>query len=150
MDGVRGADQLVDLGRALKDAPRELRKGLLAEIRREGKPAVEDVREAARSLLPKSGGLADLVARQSYGIRTRMSGRSAGVRVTGTGRSVRGLRSVDAGRLRHPVFGNRSVWVQQSVPPGFFSNTLADDAPRFRVGVQRAMEDTAQKIARSV
>ncbi len=146
----QAARELAQLGRQLKAAPKELRKELLAEIRKEGKPAVEDVKRQTDDYLPRRGGLAERVARQSYGVRTRLAGRSAGVRIQGTGRTVRALRSIDAGSLRHPVFGNRDVWVSQSVRPGFFTEPLEKDAPRFRKGVERAMSKTAQQIVRGV
>lgn len=96
----QAARELALLGRRLKAADKDLRKGFLREIRQEGKPAIEDVRDGVAAYLPSSGGLADRVARQSYGVRTRLSGNSAGVRITGTGRSVRGLRAIDAGTVR--------------------------------------------------
>ncbi len=146
----QAADELELLGRRLKSADKQLRKDLLREIRAEGKPTVDDIKGEARSTLPSSGGLASLVARQSYGVRTRMSGKGAGIRIQGTGRSVRGLRSLDAGTVRHPVYGNRGVWVSQSVAPGFFTRPIEADLPRFRKAVTDAMEKTANDILRGI
>lgn len=146
----QAADDLALLGRRLKTADKQLRKDLLKEIRTEGKPTVDDVKASARSSLPQRGGLAARVASQSYGVRTRMSGRSAGVRIQGTGRTVRGLRQLDAGTLRHPVFGDRSTWVSQSVEPGYFTKPIEEDLPRFRKAVEDAMEQTARAIVRGI
>lgn len=146
----QAARELAQLGRQLKEAPKELRKELLAEIRKEGKPAVEDVKRQTDDHLPRRGGLAERVARQSYGVRTRLAGRSAGVRIQGTGRTVRALRSIDAGSLRHPVFGNRDVWVSQSVRPGFFTEPLENDAPRFRRAIEKAIARTSNEVTRGI
>lgn len=146
----QAARDLELLGRRLKTADKELRKGLLREIRTAGKPTVESVKESARSTLPRGGGLGDLVARQSYGVRTRLSGKSAGVRIQGTGRTVRGLESLDSGTVRHPVYGNRGAWVSQSVTPGFFTKPITDDLPRFRRAVEQAIESTAESIVRGI
>lgn len=147
----QAARDLELLGRRLKTADKTLRRDMLREIRAAGKPAVDDIKRSARESLPASGGLADLVARQSYGVRTRLSGKSAGVRIQGTGRTVRGLRSIDAGTVRHPVFGNKdAAWVSQPVRPGFFTKPIEENLPRFRKSVIEALEKTAAEIVRGV
>lgn len=147
----QAARDLELLGRRLKTADKTIRRDMLREIRQAGKPTVEDIKRSARESLPASGGLADLVARQSYGVRTRLAGKSAGVRIQGTGRTVRGLRSIDAGAVRHPVFGNKdAAWVSQSVRSGFFTEPIEDDLPRFRKAVTDALEKTAAEIVRGV
>ncbi len=34
------------------------------------------------------------------------------------------LRSLDRGRLRHPLFGNREHWYNESVPRGWWTLSL--------------------------
>lgn len=48
---------------------------------------------------------------------------------------------------RHRVYG-RDVWVVQVGAPGWFDDTLRVDREKYRVAVRRALEDTAQEIAR--
>jgi prophage DNA circulation protein len=144
---IRGAEQLEAVGRRLKGAAgAPLRRELLKGIRTGAKGTVQAIRDEARSTLPQSGGLAALVAGGQFGVRTRLTGQSAGVRIVGSSRSVRALRQLNAGRLRHPVYGNRNVWVSQGVEPGFFDRPIEKDVPTIRAAVDRAMSDVSRKI----
>lgn len=145
----QAAEELALLGRRLKAADKSLRKGLLRETRAEGKPTVEAIKRGTGDYVGGSGGLAARLAKQSYGVRTRLSGKSVGIRIQGTGRSVRALAAIDAGTVRHPVFGT-SAWVSQSVRPGFFTEPIEDDLPRYRKAVERAIEKTASEITRGI
>lgn len=148
---VLGAEQLERLSRRLRDAgDRELRKQLLAGIRRTNKPTIDRIRESAGSgeYLPQSGGFAALVAASKFGTRTRLTTKEVGVEIKGTGRSVRGIRALNDGRLRHPLFGNRSHWYQQAVRPGWFSDPIKKDLPQIRDGIQQAMNAIAEQLTR--
>jgi len=46
------------------------------------------------------------------------------------------------------VFGNRSNWVEQQVPTGWFDDPIRSDLPQIRSSIQRVMDDVARKIAR--
>lgn len=145
---ITGSKDLAQAARALKDAgDGELRKELMRRVRDAAKAAVPDIREAARSKLPKSGGLADRVASQAYAVRASYAASGATVRVTGSG--MKGLRAIDAGQVRHPVFG-RDDWVSQQVEPGFFSETLDGHAPKVRQEIENAVDDIRHRIDRSV
>lgn len=142
---VSGVDDLNLLARRLKEqSGTELKKELLRGIRETNKPTIARVKDSARANLPKRGGLAERVARETIGTRTRLTGDSAGVRI----QRKRG-RSLNEGRLRHPVWGNRKVWAEQSVSKDWFDKPIEDDAPKIRAGLQKVMEDIAAKIARS-
>jgi hypothetical protein len=122
----------------------DLRKELLREIRGSAKKAIPDVRASAGRTLPKRGGLAARVAEQPYAVRTSLAASGAAVKIIGQG--MKELRDIDAGRLRHPVYGNREVWKAQSVTPGFFSKAIARRAPFIRRDIQNAMGDIARKV----
>jgi hypothetical protein len=144
---LRGKD-LADLGRALKAAGgTELRKELLRGIREGSKPTIRKVKASAERNLPRRGGLAARVARSKISTRTKLSGSSAGVRIVAQGDMD--VEALDAGRLRHPVFG-RGGWAEQSVPQGWFSKPIVDDARQIRKGIEEVMQDVADKIERSV
>lgn len=149
---VKGAEQLEALGRRLKAAGgNNLRKELLRGIRESNKGTVKRIRESAARELPRGGGLADLVSRSQIGTRTRLSGRGAGVTITGTGKSVKNLRRINEGKLRHPVFAraeNRKhwAWVDQAVRPHWFDKPVEDDLPEIRTSVERVMKDVARRI----
>lgn len=147
---ITGTDDLARVARALKDAgDKDLRRELLRGINRALKPAKQAVKDAARAELPQRGGLAAEVAASKIGSSTRTSGRNPGVRITGK-KSGRDLRSIDRGRIRTP-WGRKgpNAWKDQAVKPGFFSETLAEQAPRVRREVVDVLEDVARKIARS-
>jgi hypothetical protein len=144
------ARDMAQLGRQLKAAPKELTKQLRREMRAEAKPTIQDIKSYARAILPNRGGLADRVASQSYGLRSSFATKGVGIKFVGNGKSVKSLKDIDAGRLRHPVFGNRKKWVQQSVTPGFFTGPIEDDVPRIRAAMVKAMEKTANEAIKGV
>ncbi|MFD6684180.1 hypothetical protein [Micromonospora parva] len=45
------------------------------------------------------------------------------------------------GRIRHPVFGNKRRWANQSVPPFWWDNTVRRHTPRMRAEVERITND---------
>lgn len=145
---VVGADQLGAIADELKRTGNtELRRDLYRGIQRSTKPLRQDVQQAARDKLPRRGKLNEWVAESKFSTRTR-GGKNPGVRIT-SGKRGHDMRAIDRGRLRHPVFGNKKVWVTQQVTPGWFSQTLADGAPAVRRELVKVLEDVAERIARS-
>jgi hypothetical protein len=144
---VRGANELEAIGRRFKAAgAKGLRKELLAGIRKTNKPTISAIRANALATLPRRGGLAAEVAGSRIGTRSRLSGNRVGVEIRGVGRI--GLTTLNRGRLRHPVYGNRGTWVQQQVPAGWFTDPIEKDMPRIREGIEDAMKTVARKIER--
>ncbi len=142
---VRGANELERLGRRLKAAGAgELKKELLRGIRASNKPTIAAVRASARERLPQRGGLAALVAGSRIGTRTRLTGQSVGVQIKGTGKV--NVSGINDGFVRHPVFGNRKVFVTQQVAAGWFDEPIEKAAPAIRKEIQAAMSDVARKI----
>lgn len=123
---VTGARDLARVAGVLNRAQPEIRKALTKTLRQTAKPSVEAVRAKARSTMPAAGGLNEFVATAKIGVRITTSGKGAGMRIVGT-KSGHDIHALDRGRLRHPLFGNRRHWFQQAVPPGFFSETLANE-----------------------
>lgn len=145
---IRGSEDLRRLAAELKDVgENQLRRDLLKGIRDAAKPGIEAVRQSARETLPRSGGLAERVASQVYAVRTSAAGSSAKVSIAGKG--MKGLRDIDSGQVRHPVYGS-DTWVSQSVPPGFFTKALMGRAPSIRDGIENVIKDIDQQIDRSV
>ncbi len=56
------------------------------------------------------------------------------------------LRSLDAGRLRHPLYGNRRHWYTQRVRAGFWTKTMRKEAKT----VRKAMLAVADEVAREL
>jgi hypothetical protein len=137
---VRGSRELHVLAQRLAEAGRgDLRKELLREIRGSAKKAIPAIRLSASRLRPPRRACRTC-RQQAYVVQTRLAGSSASVRLVGKG--MKELRDIDAGRLRHPVFGDRERWVAQSVTPGFFSR-------RSRVARPRSAETSRRQWATS-
>lgn len=145
---VKGAEDLERVAKALKAAGAgDLRKELLKGIREAGKPVVQAVKDNISPALPDRGGLAARVAGSKFAVRNRLAGKSAGVRIVATS-DMPSIDTMDRrGFVRHPTFGDRKKWVSQRVPAaGWFSEPIASRADGFRKGIQRAMDDVANKI----
>ena len=107
------------------------RRAVVNSIRRELREPLPELRSKFRAnatgTLPASGGLGAWVARARITVQFRDAGRSAGVRVKVSRKAGDGdkadLKALDdSGRIRHPLYGNRSKWYGQSVTPGVFSD----------------------------
>jgi len=133
------------LQRKIKKLPnsRQLTRELNKTLRVAAKDLPDQAKDAARQELPQRGGLAARVASRPAGLQV-LSGRNAGVRVR-----FKGVDAVSSnrGRLRHPVFGNREVWVNQAIKPGWFTDRMRHEAPKVRPDLLRAMERIAEKVA---
>lgn len=144
--GVQGADDFLKLSKALKDAGQTgLRKELNKVMRDASKPLIPKVKAAAASELPHSGGLAQRIAKKPYRVQTRTGAQTAGVRIVGTKVDPR----IDQGRVYHPVFG-RKPGVVQSVPGGYFSETLANEGPTIQAEVLAAFTGFVDRLAREL
>lgn len=148
----QAAREFEALGRALKGAPKDLRRESLRELRSAGKPAIQDVKASALATLPNRGGLNALVAASSIGVRTRLAGRSPGIRIKATGKRARQLKSIDeSGSWRRPTFG-RAPWKTQTYAPakGWFTETINEDKPRFVAAIEAAVKRMSEKVIRSI
>jgi hypothetical protein len=149
---VTGAEQMRALALDLKAAGSDgagLRRELLAGMRAVGKPLADKARASALSLLPKAGGLNQWVADSNIGVRNNLTGSSTriGMRIVST-KGAHNLEGIDAGRVRHPVYGKRSTWVSQTVPQGWFSTPLAESAPEVQATLILAMDLIGRRIER--
>lgn len=86
-----------------------LGRELAAALQEAGKPVAESVRRSAIATMPDRGGYrADISRSLKFRTTMRASARSAALTLTtyadGT-KERRDIRALDAGRLRHPVYG---------------------------------------------
>lgn len=154
---VRGVEQLVTLAANLKKAQPELRKQLGRRIRAAGVETSKDIKAGVLATFPQRGGLANLAAATPISIRTRMTGKSAGVRLQANPRrggvTKRTLQSMEkSGTWRHPAWGNRKAWVSQtdSGTDDWFSEPAEKDKPKIQTEVLKALDDVARQIVRGV
>jgi len=135
--------------RALKAAgTKEMRKAIRKAMSEETKPTRAKIRQSAIDNLPRAGGLNRWTAR-TPSVNTDFRERSAGVRIS-MKKKGHDLAALNRGRLRHPVFGNRKVWVQQAIEPGFFTRPIDEDSDDLRRRITDALERYMESLQRSV
>lgn len=142
---VRNTHDFSALARRLRGASKELRSELYRGINRATKPLKEDVRDAARRRLPRSGGLGRRVASSKITTKRRATGNNAGIKIVAT--SGYDIGSINRGRVRHLTYGHLP-WSDQAVQPGFWTEPLVAGAPAVRRELGRVMDDVAKKISR--
>lgn len=126
----------------MHDAAAELELEAMKAARDAVKPfAPSLVREGARAL-PASGGLRQRV--EGYDVEATATPTQVSIRLTG-------VAGYDRGRVLHPVFGNRDVWVEQPLnTKGDFSRALARVTPKIMPRVEAAVQNTLADVARKV
>ena len=146
---AKGAEDFLRASKALKAAgEQELRKELNKALRDAAKPLIADTRAEAERILPKRGGLAKRVAKTPQRVQVRTGQDTAGVRIV-VGKSNSGARAANEGTVRHPVFGDRDKFVEQRVPPGWFTRPLEEGAPTVEPFLEQAIDNVLQQIVRS-
>lgn len=144
-DVVRAGAELKRIGARLVEASDgSFRNRLLAAVQRVATATIPDIQTSEYEVLPKSGGLAELIASSKIGIRARLAGIEAVVGIEGQG--PHNLAGLNAGILNHPLFGNRGFWFAQKIRSGMFTDPIENKAPEFERGIQEAMHDTALRI----
>ncbi|WP_228120683.1 hypothetical protein [Streptomyces fagopyri] len=156
--GVETHAGLAALTRAIRaeEDGKQLRKELAAGMREALKPGANEAKGSIMSMssagLPTSPALRSAVARK---IRpeVKLGGRWSGARVKAfKTKNVRGFPNAPkrlnrAGGWRHPVYGNREVWVQQRGKVDWFDRAFQGREGAYKSGVEQAMENMARRIA---
>jgi hypothetical protein len=140
--GVDGSAQLRHVAAAIKAAgDKTMGREMSAGLRRAVKPLQEAIRDSADETLPKAGGYAaEFTRSMRFRTATRAGGRTAAVRLTtfsdGT-KERRDIRRLEAGQLRHPVYGrSRPLRNRQRVPNPWAVTTI--EAGFFQRGTDKA------------
>jgi hypothetical protein len=148
---VTGADKLERLSKALRDAgDKDLKRELGKGLRRAVRPMRETFKAGALGFLPFRGGLAEDVAPgMRFRTKIRTGGKSVGVRIVA---SLPGhdLNAMNRGRLRHPVRGNRRIWVNQQIRANWWDDSGLVAAPPVRVELVKAIDEVAAKLEAKV
>lgn len=148
---ITGTEQFVSLARRLNaqgKAGRGLWNELNAQMRDAAKPMTDVVLRHLGDYLPNryAGVLrAGLTVRVSRSTK----GASAGLKLVGTAKGVKKKRHVQVinnGILRHEVYGDPNVWVDQHVRPGFWSDTLTSTREIPATQIRRAIQNTLKKL----
>lgn len=151
---VRGGDDVDALMRRIRthaDA-KAIRKELYSGLNRVSKRVREEMKDSTNQppVLPTAGGLqARAYAKQSVtagvkggkwaGVSIRVRGRKGGMDIGSVHRT---------GRLRHPVFGNRKVWVTQDagVQAKWMDPVFEDQKPDVVRALSQVMDDIARRV----
>lgn len=146
--GSKDVDRLVKAIKTHADA-KAIRKELMAALNRESKPIRADLKAAIPAALPRRGGLAAQIAATTSFTTSAKGGRYAGITIWARNRG-HDIRTLTGKRLRHPVYGNRGVWVNQTagVTPTVLTKTFQDQKPDVKRALVRACEDIARKLTR--
>ncbi|MFI0718924.1 hypothetical protein [Streptomyces sp. NPDC021224] len=133
---------------------RELLKRFRRELRGAARPLVPAVRASIRSIPSgrryTAAGLRGQLSRAT-GLEVKTTGRQAAVIIRVDGRKMptkaKSLQAYMEGlkRWRHPVYGNRNVYVTQSPHPYFFT-VMRTGGTRARVAVNRVIDQVSKDI----
>jgi hypothetical protein len=145
---ITGGEQIAALAKAIKGegaAGKGLQKTVRASIRTSAKPLGKFVAVSAGRALPRRGGVGYKVAGAAVTVcgNVGSGGISAKLKLRAKGYD---LPAMDRGRLRHPVFGNRHVWVTQLVQPKVFTDPFTEGAPAIRQEIEKGLLEVAARI----
>ncbi len=135
-------------GRLRKAAARDLTYELRKAQRKAFQPLQKEIKAEALTTLPKRGNYNVIMSKAVKVTVTTGVGRTAlNARVFAKGKTEeRDVRQVNAGVLRHPVFGHRKNWKTTRVRAGFVDRPVKALSDR----VLRECADAAQKLNESI
>lgn len=154
--GLRHGNDLRRISRELRaQGDGQVTKKFRKELRAAARPLVPKVRASIRQIPSKrsysASGLRGQLAKATR-LEVKTSGKSAGVAIRVDGRKMpshmKSLPSMAEGkkRWRHPVFGNRDVWVNQTPHP-YFYDVVRAAGPASRKAVNRVLRDITKEIS---
>lgn len=161
---ITGTGTLLELQRRLRAAGHEnIRSSMQRRIRRAAEPLRDDLKDSIQGLRissPGGSGRPGGPSPTTRPLRATIAGAiKLSVRNTGTpGARVwvdkaalpPDLRkmpdTINTGRIRHPVYGNRRRWVTQTAPPLWWDKPVRSHRPRMEREVARVLDDVRQKL----
>lgn len=153
--------QLRDLTRRMRQEAdgKQLRKDLMAQMRKAGEPLAGAVRANVRGLPSRTpgrrrGGSLRAKIAQRVKVKATAGGKWAGVVVFVAQRIglPRGFynapRVLNRGQWRHPAWGRSNSWVDQQISPaGWFDTPAKAHYKDGREAAKRALDDMARRLA---
>lgn len=128
-----------------------LNKDLRGGLNRVTKDIRGQLVEVIPATLPTRGGLAATIHEAARSRTSVKGGRWAGVSMVFTARG-HDIRTITGRRLRHPVFGNRRVWVTQTkgVEPAVWTGAVDQQKPEIKRAIVEVMQGVANKIGKGL
>lgn len=155
--GVETHDGLAALVRAIRaeEDGKELRKELASTMRAALRPGAQQAKDSIMGMVSLTGAQPALRSSIARKIRpeVKLGGRWSGARVKAfKTKNVRGFASAPkrtnrASGWRHPVYGNRDVWVHQRGKLEWFDRSFRGREGLYKQAVEQAMENMARRIA---
>lgn len=148
---ITGTQQFVTLAKKLNAQGKQGRglwRELNTQLRQAAEPMIDVVKLHLSDYLPDAYAK---VLRTSLTVRVSRStkGDAAGLKLVGVAKGVkkkRRIKVINDGTLRHPVYGNPEVWVDQPVRPGFWSTPLDSARAIPAKQIRRAVQNTIRKL----
>lgn len=138
-------DRLALISKVLKDVgDKDLQRELYRGLNRVTTGLKADAQREAGARLPRGGGLAARVA----GAKLTTSRARGGISIRAKGLAQ--LAGMDAGTVKHPVYGNRGAWVSQGVTPGWFSDPMRAGKDEVAKAIGEVLDDLAVEAARRI
>ena len=142
-----------DLAASLRKADRAILDGLRKAIAQATEPVRDEVRAAARATLPKRGGMNEWAASRLTAYSPLSVGRDTVTAVITIELPGHDLRSLDRGRIFHPIYGRLTksgkMIGPQIIKSGFVTDTIRGAVTaRARKAIAAALDDTATQLAR--
>lgn len=147
-ESLRDLERLSD---AYKGGDKVLQKRLRDGLKAAGKPLGTTVVRQGGAGLPRRGGLRDRALGAKVLVTASLGAKKAKVTIRmGSKAQHASLKGFDEGTLRHPVFGNRKVWVSQpSGTAGAYSRAFlreqGETADRLAAEVAKGLDEIARK-----
>lgn len=163
---ITGTGQLLDLQRRLRAAGHEnIRSSMQRRIRRAAEPLRDDLQDSIRHLdIASAGRKAGKRGGPSPTTRPLRASIAAAIRINVRTTGNPGARvwvdrgalppdipngvlvRLNEGRLRHPVFGNKSRWAQQNATPLWWDRPIRNHRPRMEREVARVLDDVKRRL----
>ena len=150
---IEGADKFGKLAKELKVlGDKELRKELYRGINRAVKPLTEEVKGSTTKFLPRRYAL-ELA--KTLKIRSRRrTGKDPAIYLLAKATTPRGterdLASLNRGRLRHPLYGDRKHWYDQEVSPNWWTDPLVGGVEQVREEIVKVIDEINEKLAKKL
>jgi hypothetical protein len=122
-----------------------------AKIRAGAEELADETRKAVMQIPTYGHKHTGLRGRVAQGVGVKLTGKGVQVTASMNRKDERNLPAYLDQRdgWRHPVFGNRSVWVRQTTGGSWFSEVLQDGQPELERDLTEVWEDAARLIAES-
>lgn len=161
---ITGTGTLLELQRKLRAAGHEnIRQSMQRRIRHAGEPLRDDLRDAITGLSISSQGGSGRGGGPSPTTRPLRRTIAAAIRISVRTTGNPGARVwidkallppdlwempgvINRGKIRHPVYGNKSKWVNQTATPLWWDKTVISHRPRIEREVARVLDDVRQKL----